>query len=58
MAHDIGAIGGYLQARSGRITLHLGSALLVGTTAAFDKRSFPYQEGSFANARLSARRAY
>src|SRR5205823_10217336 len=34
MTHHIHPIGAYLQPRPGRVALHLGSALLLGTTTA------------------------
>src|SRR6266511_4379959 len=34
MAHHVLTVGAHLQPRTGPITLHLGSALLVGTTTA------------------------
>ena len=43
--------------RDGAVTVHLASALLVGSTVGFDNLSFPCQEGIFADARRSAQAA-
>ena len=49
--HNILTVTGHQHSWTPRNTLHLGSALLGVEKLAFDKHSFPYQEGLFADAR-------
>ena len=56
--HHTGAATSDLDRRTTTITLHHGSALLVGVLVAFDSTSFPHQKGVFADAATSTPNHY